>query len=110
MMDCAKCVVQCGWDLAFEEGAQGGGRRGSGQSVLLVQAAGELLPYPRAEGSCGCVLNGGPSDQIQVLAHGFPRLPDAFQVGRGMKRGAFRWNKDKTFSHIGSFTEQVISF
>lgn len=56
------------------------------------------------------VLDGGPNDQIHVLEHGFPRPPDAFQVGRGVKKGAFRWNKDKTFNHIGSFTEKVISF
>lgn len=56
------------------------------------------------------VLNGGLNDRIHVLEHGFPRLPDAFHVGREVKRGAFRWNKDKTFSHIESFSEKAITF
>lgn len=47
------------------------------------------------------VLNGGPNDQIHVLKHGFPRLPDAFQVGRGeVLLGGIRIRPSATLDHL----------
>lgn len=56
-----ECLVQCAWDLAFGRGSPkrwDERERQWAECVLLVQVARELVPYLRAEGSCGCFKRG----------------------------------------------------